>query len=76
MVDAFGKWLDAAPRAQVVPFLERLAEAATVADRKRIEDFLASLPQEEPDSEEGSAKQASAASGKAPEGAADEAGSA
>lgn len=76
VVDAFGKWLDTASRAEVVPFLERLAEAATTADRKRIEDFLASLPQEELDPEAGSAKQAPAASGKPPEGAAGEARSA
>mgnify|MGYP000568846225 CR=1 FL=1 len=44
VLQAFGKWLGTAPQAQTRPFLDLLSEAASVADRKRIADYLAGLP--------------------------------
>lgn len=46
VLDAFGKWLDKAPRSEVVAFLEALSEASGAADSKRIEDYLSKLPLE------------------------------
>ncbi|OWY07216.1 hypothetical protein [Thioclava sp. IC9] len=46
VLDAFGKWLDKAPRSEVGVFLETLSEASSSADSKRIADYLAKLPLE------------------------------
>ncbi|AQS49305.1 hypothetical protein BMG03_17030 [Thioclava nitratireducens] len=46
VLDAFGKWLDKAPRSEVETFLETLSDASSVADSKRIADYLNSLPPE------------------------------
>ncbi|OWY10823.1 hypothetical protein B6V74_01995 [Thioclava sp. F42-5] len=46
VLDAFGKWLDKAPRSEVETFLEALSEASGTADSKRIADYLSKLPPE------------------------------
>lgn len=46
VLDAFGKWMDKAPREEVTAFLETLSEASSPADKKRIADYLAKLPPE------------------------------
>ncbi|KEO54123.1 hypothetical protein [Thioclava pacifica] len=46
VLDAFGKWLDKAPRSEVEAFLKALSEASCAADSKRIADYLAKLPPE------------------------------
>ncbi|MFC2970145.1 hypothetical protein [Acidimangrovimonas pyrenivorans] len=76
VLDAFGKWLDAAPRVEILSFLERLSEVATVADRKRIAAYLEHLPEEEPDATEAASEQVLAASRKSPEGTHSKQGSA
>ncbi|WP_102226608.1 hypothetical protein [Acidimangrovimonas sediminis] len=44
VLQAFGKWLDSASRAETEQFLDTLAQAASAVDRKRIADYLANLP--------------------------------
>lgn len=44
VLDAFGKWLDKASRSEVETFLETLSDASSVADSKRITDYLTNLP--------------------------------